>query len=281
MRRRALQSTIEDSWAINEISDVTVRRNGKVAIEKYIQPPHKAFLQKGILSWTWTPPSVVKKRGKDTIHSTTALMPRRVPAQLWKDFLRLADADDQGFIAFAGRWGPLREPSIAAELPGGEPLDGWRRFARLARAVHDCALARARAQPGAAQDWQTVCKWLGPGYDPGKIMADLTFYPRTLIAQALNRWYQSSPGNSLIGWRGDKMLIEPSVKSLFGIIGVQLAYRIMGATEMLVCYHCERFFTPRRTPPTGRRFFCPVCRKRAKPQLYAMRDYRSRIKTER
>jgi hypothetical protein len=106
----------------------------------------------------------------------------------------------------------------------------------------------------------------------------MTVYRRSLVTGALNRWYGASTGNILIGWRRDlKMVIEPAVTTLFGIIGVQLAYAIVGATEMLVCHHCEEFFTPRRKPPTGKRFFCPKCRKSSKPQLYAMRDHRARI----
>jgi hypothetical protein len=285
MRKRAFLSTTEDPWTVDPFAHVTARQNGKIAIAKDIPVPVKAILSEGILSWEWTTPILEKKRGKTTVRSSTAHLFRKVSPRLWKDFLQLAEADDEKFVAFAERWGHLKEPSAAAELSGCERLDRWRFFARLASALRNCSIAVAQEKPGAAQHWEQICKWLRRLYDPDlakpigeKRGAGLTLYRRALITQALNRWFDTSPGNTLIGWRHDyKMVIEPAVTSLFGIIGVQLAYGIVGAAEMLVCYHCTRFFTPPRKPPTGKRVFCPECRKTGKPQLHAMRDFRSRI----
>ena len=96
---------------------------------------------------------------------------------------------------------------------------------------------------------------------------------RGLIAQALNQWFAESR-NSLFRLVKEELVIEPSSNTLLGILVLQLAYRITRAQEMVVCFHCEAFFSPVRAPSHGTRQFCAKCRRKGKPQMYAARDYR-------
>ncbi len=92
----------------------------------------------------------------------------------------------------------------------------------------------------------------------------------------MNQWYDRSTGNSIVDLHGNKMVMRPRSVFLFGIIGLQLAYTSTATRDSLVCFHCGGFYVPRNKPRTGSRAFCPRCRRQAKPQLYAMRDFRAR-----
>jgi hypothetical protein len=274
MRQRPLDSVAENKWAIESLGHVTIHRNGKVAIDMHLAAPYAAHLsQDGILTWKWTQ-TVFTREGKT---QSTGQRPRKVSPRLWQDFASLANAKKSEEIrAFAERWGPLRHRNVTAE---SEELEQWRYFAKLASALLKGSVALGQAQPGANEDWKTICSWLNMRFNPdlsGPDRRPSIPYRCALLARALNRWYSLSLGNTLIGWQEDKLVIAPAATTLFGIIGLQLAYRITGATQMLVCHHCTRFFTPERKPSSGKRAFCPTCRRHAKPQLYAMRDYRIR-----
>ena len=191
------------------------------------------------------------------------------------------------FVNLQNAGGPLR-PSFWPKSSDSEPLEGWVDLAKLARSLLSCSIAIQQARVGCRDDWQTICRWLNQPYDPLLTNTDpdpkfryLKLYRRVLVVHALNRWYSVSSGNVLLGMRQGKLMIEPAATTLFGIIGLQLAYRITNASEMLVCYHCRRFFRPQRKAATGARTFCPTCRRSSKPQLYAMRDYRQRRKQAR
>jgi hypothetical protein len=150
----------------------------------------------------------------------------------------------------------------------------------LGQALLRCTAAVGAGQAGSAQHWKIICEWLGQLYDPGladpsNLQENWVIYRRGLIASALNRWYERSRGHELLGWERDRVVIAPASTTLFGIIGVQLAYQIVKAAEMLVCHHCRNYFSPHQQASSSRSF-CPECRRAKKPQMYAMRDYRRR-----
>lgn len=279
MPRTSLVSTPRNNWVTETISHVTIRRNGKVASETHLAVPYAAHLTPdGMIEWEWTSKPVLTPQGS---MRSTAHQPRRVSSSLWRDFAALADAEAERICGFAARWGPLRQGHGQAGSPDSERLDSWRSFAVLARALVRCWIALKQAKPGEAEDWKVICAWLNLGDSglagPAQQHGHNWLYWRGMIGQALNAWYAHSRGHTLVGLLKEKLVIAPATTTLFGIIGIQLAYQITTAGEMLVCYHCSRFFTPKRKSSTGVRNFCPPCRRSAKPQLYAMRDYRSRI----
>jgi hypothetical protein len=148
----------------------------------------------------------------------------------------------------------------------------------VANAILRCSVALRKRRAGSIEDWKVLEKWLGMiGFaERTSLQGGDDLARRYVLAQALNLWFSCAKGNSLIGIQNDKLVIAPAVNSLLGIIGVQLAYHIIGASQMLVCHHCHRSFTPRRKPSTGRRVFCVACRHNKKPQVHAMRDLRAR-----
>ena len=232
----------------------------------------------GVLSWQWV--SEPKQPQASSITTrTSAHRPRKVDARLWKQFAGLAEASDEMIRRFAERWGPLRREPLRRGQAGTETVHEWRKLAGVATAVIRCAADPAQQRPGAPEDWKALCVWLRQPVDPhefskgGETAAMLRRY---VLAAALNHWYAQSSGNRLVSVEEDKLLIRPSVTSLLGIIGLQLATQVTGVSQMLQCYHCHRFFSPPRKPPTGARTFCPRCRSQARPVMYAMRDYRRR-----
>jgi hypothetical protein len=263
------------------ISYVTTRRNAKVASVRHLAVPFGAHLSRGgLIEWQWSSQPVLTPTGtrRTTLHQN-----RKVSAHLWRDFAVLADAGDERIVAFAARWGPLREDDAGA-IPRSERLHRWRSFSVLARALLRCSVALKQAELGDAEDWQAICNWLNISVVPELIRPtrrrqnDTLLLARFFLVQALNAWYAHSRGNSLVGLFQDKIVIAPTATTLFGIIGTQLAYQITGADQMFLCYHCSRFFSPQRKPSTGMRNFCGACRRSAKPQMYAMRDHRTRMK---
>ena len=269
-------------YALDTFSAVSLRRNGKVATGSYLQPPYAVRLSgdepSKILLFDWTSPLVHTRY--NTFRSTSR-PPNKVHARLWKQFADLARADDEAVRRFSERWGPLGFPSLPSRTVLSEPLRIWRDFASLATAVLRCSIAIQQRRTGDAEDWKHLSDWLNRSYDAEIATAPwrdsvMTLQRRALVASALNRWYSESEGHNLLKFQGDKLVIAPSATTLFGILGLQLAYSITNAEPMLVCCHCTRFFTPQYKPATGVRTFCPACRKAGKPQMYAMRDYRAR-----
>jgi hypothetical protein len=250
--------------------------SGPLRMPAPLPKPYSVHLSRqGLLLFRWFPPRSARQTLKP-------LPLRRVPGRLWCDFVQLADKDDGDIRRFAEHWGPLRptrRPSSATES-----VEEWRQFAILARALVRTDEAVRRNEPGSAEDWKAICRWLQRVYDPElasqrtKRPGAVILHRRSTVIAALNRWYSASPGNTILVLEGDRVAIRPEVGTLFGIIGVQLAYQVISSHRTLMCYHCNDFFTPQRIPTTGDRQFCPECRKRGKPQLYAMRDYRRRAK---
>ena len=165
----------------------------------------------------------------------------------------------------------------------------WRRFANLASALIRCSATLTNDDLGTDDDWRAICAWLrchaesylGPppqnSAAQGRMHRELARYlRRLLLVQALNKWFAESKGNGLLRLVRNQAVIEPFSTTLFGILALQLAYRITRAQEMVVCFHCKTLFSPKRAPSHGTRQFCAKCRETGRPQMYVARDYRRR-----
>jgi len=252
------------------IYDEKARGAPPIAV-RYVPRPRSAHLSAdGTLSWKWDSTAVLHDFG-------TSIPPRfhRIPTRLCERFAALADDSDEAIRRFAERWGPLRYPKPQTQLVDDtEALVEWRRFAMLARALVRCAVASSELTPGRPEDWRSICDWLQVPPEPQPTAE----HGLLLVASALNLWHARSTGHALVEIQKTKMVMRPRSVFLFGIIALQLAYAITGAQDTLVCYHCARFYTPKNKPRTGSRNFCSGCRRLGKPQLYAMRDLRTRRK---
>lgn len=248
----------------------------------FVPRPRSAHLsQDGALSWKWRSTAVLHGFGsKKSPPRRTNISEgvRRIDARLFERFAALADESDELIRRFAAQWGPLHYPGVREELSQPtEKVGEWRRFASLAQALIRCAnglRAGTLGRYGQPGDWAPICDWLQQRPE----LAPSREYGFFLLASALNAWYDRSAGNGLVETHGTKILMRPHVGLLFGIIGLQLACAITETQNQLACYHCGRYYTPKNQPRTGSRNFCPNCRRRGKPQLYAMRDLRARRK---
>lgn len=225
----------------------------------------------GTISWRWHTRARVE--GLDPLQTTRVVPARRIPVQLAKRFAALADKPDETICRFAGDWGPLRYPRTTDRDSGDtELVQQWRRFAVLARAILRSAVAVSERTKGHSEDWLSICTWLNipPEARPN---AHLGLW---LVVSALNQWYGRSSGNSIVEIHGNGIVIRPRSGFLFGILGLQLAWTVTATRDSLACYHCGALYRPNHKPRTGSRTFCPRCRRKGKPQLYAMRDLRDR-----
>lgn len=278
---------LESTWFLEEIGHVTHRRSGAVTWVPFLSAPHEVRLSRdGVFHFQWYRTDRLRNirserddpgTSEEIRHTRSSLHTSRdVDPHLWKDFIALASAQDRQIRTFANKWGPLR---YKERQPLRERLSHWRKYIEVANAILRCSVALRKRRAGSIEDWKVLEKWLdliGFAERTSRLQEGDDLARRYVLAQALNLWFSRAKGNSLVGIQNDKLVIVPAVNSLFGIIGVQLAYHILGASQMLVCHHCQRSFTPRRKPSTGRRVFCIACRRNKKPQMHAMRDLRAR-----
>lgn len=235
----------------------------------------------GVLRWIWAQ-SPLPSRGKSRAGFPRA---RKVLSSLWRQFARLSS--DEEIRGFAERWGALQ--GMGTET---EPVSEWRNFIALARAILRNAAAPSEGSFGNDSDWAVIGSYVKldcSRYFKMKVrMAGEArissareherelFNRRILIMQALNKWLADASGTYFIGCIKGKLVVRPTVTTLLGVLGAQLAHRITQADELALCYHCKALFEPERARSSGIRRFCPKCRRHGKPQMYASRDYRRR-----
>jgi len=253
---------------------VEMDRGAPPVAHRLLPRPRSAHLAAdGTLSWKWYTKADLHGFGES--HHGRFL---RVHTRLCEHFAALADDSDDAIRRFAERWGPLRYPrSRPRALDETESIKEWRKFAVLARALVRSTIASHQGTRGHLDDLRSICEWLQIAQVRDATAED----KRLLVVMALNQWHNQSGGNALLGMSKDKIVMRPRSFFLFGIIGLQLAYAVSGAQDTLVCYHCQRFYTPKHKPRTGTRNFCKHCRRLGKPQLYAMRDLRARKRRDR
>src|SRR5579862_6841613 len=253
-------------------------KNSPFNFASHIVPPLGAHLREGVLSWTWHS----ERQTKEGKFTSVGGKPRKMDSRLWRKFAALAEQSDEEIRAFSGRWGPL-DP---VQGEGTETIKRWRRLASLASALIQSSIALAKDELGRAEDWSTIAGWLKvpePEQIPFRRESPRVqlIFRRMLLVRAVNRWFAQSQGNGILLLSGDQIVTCPSSSTLLGTIGVQLAYQIAHAERMELCFHCKNWFVPDRVPSRGARRFCDACRKHGKPQMYAARDYRQKIKLNR
>jgi hypothetical protein len=233
------KQTVESKIAIEALSPLDWRRR-PVATASHLIAPFAAELSAGgVLSWTWFSPEQETCKGYARKIRTTAHQPRKVDAALWRRFAALSFGSDEDIRQFAAKWGPLREKQT-------ETITEWRRFANLANALIRSSVALTHDELGTDDDWRAICAWLRcdaasyldlpPQKSAGQGRTQLEFaryLRRLLLVQALNKWFAETKGNRLLRLVRNQPVIEPFSTSLFGILALQLAYRITRAQEIV------------------------------------------------
>jgi hypothetical protein len=226
--------------------------------------------------------------------------------QLVFDFARLSESPEKVIHEFASRWGMLAadsrehplpiEAPIAPDLPASnifrftllegwtdgvfaEPLERWRYFSRVARALLNIATFLHSDEFGRREDWNVLypafadddARWQHQGGYPTHEEAMALEWSR--LRDPVRRWLQSAdvrPG-LFFGVLG-KPTVTLSGRALYGALGVQLLFAICRTHGMAVCSGCGKSYPRERRAAHGRRNYCGDCRKAGAPLRDAKRD---------
>jgi hypothetical protein len=218
-------------------------------------------------------------------------------------FSNLALTESQGVLRFARKWGVLgicvhglpashnsESPFITQdECPpctpsGNEPIEQWRRFARLARAMMSIANQLHNGRRGNEGDWLVLLQGGAESTLPKDIATE-----RRLLQDAVNLWLELGNVRPRLEWNLDVeiALAYPRSSSLFGVLATQLPSFVARSEGLLTCSSCGRSGTlsqlgtlRERKPRAGKRFFCDDCRDENAPQRFASKAYRGREKAK-
>jgi hypothetical protein len=218
-----------------------------------------------------------------------------VGPKLLEDFVRLPAADDRAIEAYFRKWGPLyicehyrpaSHPHTPRATPqhgwwwgcnlletvGGfywEPLDVWREYAEIARAMLTIAADLYNGGSGEVNDWRVV---LGDETGPLESPQRGRFY----LSCVVNGWIGSAGVRPSLCWsEKNTMIMLGNRGSLFAALATQLLLVIGRRRGLARCSSCGRFYTPRRRPAANRRRYCDECGPRAAVRD-ASADYRDR-----
>lgn len=232
--------------------------------------PVMAFLDsQGYLTWTWYPAVKDRKEG-DTRRAPDLQM---ASADLCFQFARLAHGTEEEIVAFAGRWGPLRQGPRAQEH-----IRRWRRYAILAAALLRFTGDRATGNRGDEEDWRIICKFAIPELVDDR--NQLTRERTAITARAVNLWFDQARGHRVLDVVDGKLQIRPAASNLFGVLITQIAHALARTDQVAICAGCRNAFTPERPISRGSRQYCRRCRKAKVPQRDASRDWRRRARAK-
>lgn len=173
--------------------------------------------------------------------------------------------------------GPSSRRSSDGEyiLDGWEPLELWRHFARVARAMINVAAMLHQEKIGATEDWQIIFEWheRSEPWWPRALR-----FERLILAMVVNDWIELGNVRPRLDWDGEK----PEIRfdgSLFNALTVQLMAVTSKTGGTALCSSCGEPYLVSRRPRTGENHYCqdPECGKKA-AQRDAARRYRQKHK---
>jgi hypothetical protein len=232
---------------------------------------------------------------------------RVVPgADMLRRFVGLVDAPPTKVVEFARAWGPLgicehalpSSHSLSCEplgwngKGGWEPVEIWRRYARRARALLLVSHRLLTESPGGdIEELRPLARDLAKVLlAAGRLGGNKTrVYPPdwwALVTTAVNTWIEQGGVRPRLLVSGDdarpRMVLSATWRypvpefSLFGVIGMQLAFAAAGAKGMAFCSNCGTCFEPGRQLRAGERHYCDECRASGAPQRWATAAHRAR-----
>jgi len=226
-----------------------------------------------------------------------------VGPKLLEDFVRLPAADDRAIEAYVRRWGvlyicehnlisshrhtPRATPQLGwwwrcdlhvIEVEGHywycEPLDVWRKYAEIARAMLAIAGDLYRDRPGEVNDWRVVLG-LGNDDEPPTWALESPWHGRFFLRSVVNSWLDLARVRPTLWWTEKITTVTLGNRVLFDALAIQLLHVIGRRRGLAICSSCGRFYTPPRRPAANRRRYCDECRPRAAVRD-ASADYRDR-----
>lgn len=210
-----------------------------------------------------------------------------------QQFAGLWDAPPARVLAFARRWGPLGicpcgKPATHSldcapcgwDGSGGwEPLKRWNFYAHRARAV---LFLGSQLRGGGRsptdeirplrRDLASVLLAAGRLEQPRVLPVDLW----TLLVLVVNEWIEVGGVRPRLVMSGNaakgppELVLSPTWRfqhpefSLFGALGMQLAFAVSGARGLAFCSACGTWFEPGSQLRVGTRHYCPECATRGK-----------------
>jgi len=242
--------------------------------------------------------------------------PRIRPSErILNEFMSLVSAPDEKLRGFASRYGPLliyctvkREAS--RELIVGEYCEVWRYFSRSLQALlHIAAGFRAgNSQQRLKEDWDAIgdvptrvrelddrpedsrkpwiihpeqewtarsCYFIGKGRDRS----------RTMWLGLLNCLLQLGQTRPWLLWEGSATESLPrlvfSGPNLLSYMALQVCLIAAKQGAFALCSFCQKQYTPKRTPKSGQKNYCPECRDAGVPVRMAQRARLARLRHRR
>lgn len=157
-----------------------------------------------------------------------------------------------------------------------EPIDGWLRFVRQAKAMVSIAAALNQGEPTKQTHWANLA-WSDPKQPTSNSANKLAFsdqeksrlgerlansgkiYQRQQLAEEVGKWLRMGGVEPLFTWSRS----GPSIGltgTTFGTLAVQLMFAVGKSQAIAVCNGCgQPYMREGKKPQKGRRNFCPSC----------------------
>lgn len=193
-----------------------------------------------------------------------------------EDFIKLTEASSEMIRQFVLKWGPLwlctqhddcfwtpaprlRDESWCFWIPA-EPLGGFRRLAKQAKAAFDISVHLRNDKPVPEHLWKTL-GWSGK--EQGFSLSEQKFF----LTSSING-YLTLPGGPSIWVRWEEQKPELVIDTGLGflrVVWLMIAQCLTGAKGLYFCDGCGApYIRHTRKPQQGRKTFCPECSKGGK-----------------
>lgn len=193
-----------------------------------------------------------------------------------RQFVGLADASPDRILAYARRWGVLGicdQHGLPGNHPGPRVRDGK---------VEYCWPCGWDGRSG----WDPLLAWRQHADDARRILllasrtrdADAPYAPHSdweQLAIRVNFWlswgnvrpWLVAPGRGDIArlrlvFASEWQIVNPEFP-LFGVLGMQLAFAVLGERGLIACSYCGNLFEPKRRPRPNQNHPCERCGRRA------------------
>jgi hypothetical protein len=157
-----------------------------------------------------------------------------------------------------------------------EPVSAWLNYVRGARAVLRVVDELRQGRLSREEDWAALWPAPSPADQPRTLVVG-----RLLISALLETWLEWSGAQISVVWSGTGPNLAIGRRRLCAALAVQLASAATQTAGLDFCSSCGEAYRPHRRPSTGRRNYCPSCRKSGQPLRDAARDYQRRLSANR
>jgi|SRR5215472_2150600 len=262
----------------------------------------------------WDIPGVVEVEGellRWTLYSRKGHQPRLRSSGpgLLEEFLQLEEGTPAHILSYARKWGILsfckRHKLPASHKFNGtkqaldfstayfnqceldwfkeggqiwyqEPLELWRKYAKVARTICRLASNLHSRKLGNVDDWAILSPdaeleaWF---QDPQKRLDQKLCEGKLLVAFKLQEWLQLGRVKVTPYWGVGNPTIKFGSRRLFGALALQLCFVVSRSEGFELCSSCGDVYLPTRPPKPEKRHYCKPCRDRGRPKADASRDY--------